>query len=130
MDWETLWLYKRENEQKWLQFYKSSVTFTMVEFKGRQEEVLELHREDIEAKLEIHCFTSDRNGQTNLKDGIGDPWAGQGRLKAFAKLAEKPEIVFAEGNLGAEPPTGSEKDTKLEKSKKPKGWNGRPLCRT
>ena len=32
----------------------------------------------------------------------------------FAKLAEKPEIVFAEGNLGAEPPTGSEKETKLE----------------
>lgn len=52
--------------------------------------------------------------RTNLKDGIGDPWAGHGRLKVFAKLAEKPEIVFAEGNLGAEPPTGSEKETKLE----------------
>ena len=75
-----------------------------------------LQREDIEAKVEIGCFTSDCNGQTNLKDGIGDPWAGQGRLKVFAKLAEKPEIVFAEGNLGADPPTGSEKDTKLEES--------------
>ena len=75
-----------------------------------------LQREDIEAKVEICCFTSDCNGQTNLKDGIGDPWAGQGRLKVFANLAEKPEIVFAEGNLGADPPTGSEKDTKLEES--------------
>ena len=33
----------------------------------------------------------------------------------FAKLAEKPEIVFAEGNLGAEPPTGSGKETDVEK---------------
>ena len=33
----------------------------------------------------------------------------------FAKFSEKPEIVFAEGNLGEEPPTGSEKETSLEK---------------
>ena len=54
--------------------------------------------------------------RTNLKDGIGDPWAGHGRLKVFAKLAEKPEIVFAEGNLGAEPPTGSEKKQNWKKA--------------
>ena len=35
----------------------------------------------------------------------------------FAKFAEKPEIVFAEGNLGEEPPTGSGKETSLEKGK-------------
>ena len=46
----------------------------------------------------------------------------------FAKLAEKPEIVFAEGNLGAEPPTGSEKDTKLEKSKNLKAGTGDPCA--
>ena len=50
------------------------------------------------------------NSQTDLKDGLGDPWAGHGRAKVFARSAENPEIVFAEGNLGAEPPTGSEKE--------------------
>ena len=49
------------------------------------------------------------NSRTDLKDGLGDPWAGHGRAKVFARSAEKPEIVFAEGNLGAEPPTGSGK---------------------
>ena len=33
----------------------------------------------------------------------------------FAKFSEKPDIVIAEGNLGAEPPTGSEKETKMDK---------------
>ena len=65
---------------------------------------------------------------TNLNDGIGDPWAGHGRLKVFAKLAEKPEIVFAEGNLGAEPPTGSEKKIQSLEKRNLKAGTGDPCA--
>ena len=45
-----------------------------------------------------------------LKEGAGEPWAGQVRLKADACLQARFSVA-TEANLGVEPPTGSAKLT-------------------
>ena len=38
---------------------------------------------------------------------MGEPCAGQDKLKVFCDRVEKPAIVWEDENFGAEPPTGS-----------------------
>ena len=54
----------------------------------------------------LHCGT-------DLNDGMGDPWAGQARLRR-EDLALMVSRLLSGGNFGAAPPIGSGKTTRCE----------------
>ena len=51
---------------------------------------------------------------SDLKDGPGDPWAGQERLNGCSEAFSRVELFSSPENLGIEPPTGSENVTVKE----------------
>ena len=62
--------------------------------------------------------------KNDLKDGTGDPWAGQKRLRGRTDLLSRVELFWSSENFGVEPPTGS---AKRGYDNKPKRGQGRPL---
>ena len=68
----------------------------------------------------LWCRASDRLWKNNtlsvsdLKDGTGDPWAGQERLNGCSEAFSRVELFSSPENLGIEPPTGSENVTVKE----------------
>ena len=49
----------------------------------------------------------------NLNAGMGEPCAGQVRLKGLSARRSIPEVFASEENFGVEPPTGSESGARV-----------------
>ena len=53
---------------------------------------------------------NENTERTDLKEGTGDPWAGQERLKGSVADFSRVELLDSAENFGADPPTGSARE--------------------
>ena len=53
---------------------------------------------------------NENTEHTDLKEGTGDPWAGQERLKGSVAAFSRVELLDSPENFGADPPTGSARE--------------------